>query len=586
MARRGGAVHVATTKSRQKGKVYTSHLLRRSYRDGDQVKHETLGNLSHLPDALIEVVRLGLKGQAFVPADQALECIRSLPHGHVAAVVGVMRSLGVDQLLASRSSPERSRVLAMVAARLLDPRSKLALARSLAPDTATSTLGSVLQVEGCSEDDLYEALDWLHVRQKRIENKLAKRHLSAGSLILYDITSTYFEGRHCPLARLGHSRDGKRGTLQIVIGLLTTKDGCPVAVEVFEGNTGDPATVAAQVEKVRGRFGLERVVMVGDRGMLTEARIRENLASREGVSWLTSLRAPAIRKLVAAGLLQRSLFDETDLAEIHSPDFPGERLVACRNPLLADERARKRQDLLEATERELEKIRAATRRAKRPLRGADKIGLRVGKEVGRYKMAKHFEIRITETELTYERKNDAIAEEAALDGIYVIRTDLPQEEMSVDEAVTTYKRLSVVERAFRCMKSMDLKVRPIHHRKEERVRAHVFVCMLAYYVEWHMRSALAPMLFEDDDEAGARVERTSPVAKAKRSRSALAKAATKRTSEGGPVHSFQTVLADLATIVRNRVRPPGVPEAAFDMVTIPTLVQRRAFELLGVNLTV
>ena len=576
-------MHVAKITSRPKnGKAYHSYLVRTSYREDGKVKHRTLANITHLPPAVRELVAQALRGETFLSGSEALEIVRSLPHGHVAAVTGTMRRIGLDALIASRASPERSRILAMVAARLLDPRSKLALARALATETATSTLGAVLGVSDTTEDELYAALDWLHDGQRRIERKLARRHLQDGSLILYDITSTYFEGRHCPLARLGYSRDRKRGTLQIVIGLLATKEGCPLSVEVFEGSTGDPATVASQVEKVRERFGLERVILVGDRGMLTEARIRKDLAPHEGVSWITCLRSPKIRELIRQGNLERSLFDEADLAEIHSPDFPGERLVACLNPLLAAERARKREDLLQATERELEKIRAATQRTRRPLRGIAKISERWGRVRGRYKVAKHFDTEISETSFGYTRNETRIAEEAVLDGIYVIRTDVPAEEMTSSEAVTTYKRLSVLERAFRCMKSVDLKVRPIHHRKEERVRAHVFVCMLAYYVEWHMRRALAPILFEDHDKVEAETMRTSPVAKAKRSRSALAKASSRRTAAGGPVHSFQTLLDDLATLTRNRVHAAGAT-AGFEIDAVPTPAQHKAYELLGLK---
>ena len=585
MARRGGAVHVATTRRRYKGRVYESHLLRRTYRDAGKVKHETLGNLSHLPDHLIEVVRRGLRGEVFVPADGALECVRSLPHGHVAAVVGLMRNLKLDRVLASRACAERDRVLAMVAARILHPSSKLCLARCLASQTATSTLGAVLGVEDVTEDDLYAALDWLQPRQSRIERKLAKRHLENGSLILYDVTSTYFEGRACPLARRGYSRDGKKGTLQIVIGLLTTSQGCPVAVEVFEGNTADPSTVAAQVQKLRKRFELDRVVLVGDRGMLTSARIRGDLATREGMSWITALRSPQIRGLVEQGAIQTSLFDERDFAEIHSEAFPGERLMACRNPLLADERARKRQDLLEATERDLAKIGEATQRARRPLRGVEAISRRVGRVENRYKVAKHFTMEITETSFTFTRNTVSIEAEATLDGIYVIRTNVPSEALDAEDAVLAYKQLAVVERAFRSLKSVSLKMRPIYHRKPERVRAHVFVCMLAYYVEWHLRRAWAPLLFEDHDKEAAKALRRTPVTKAKRSPAAQRKASTKRDASHVPVHSLRTLLDDLATLVCNRVRPPSAPEASFDMATIPTPIQRRALDALEVSPT-
>jgi len=424
MAKRSGAVHVATTTRKYKGKVYQTFLLRRSYREGKKVKHETLGNLSHLPMHIIDLVRRALKGESFVSAEESFECIRSLPHGHVAAVLGTLKKLDLDKIIASRRSRMRDLVVAMIAARIIDPRSKLALSRGLAEETAFSTLGQVLGVASASEDELYAAMDWLLPRQNKIEEQLAKRSLADGTLVLYDVTSSYFEGRTCPLAKLGHNRDGKRGKLQIVIGLLCNREGRPIAVEVFDGNTGDPTTVAPQIAKIRERFGLTRVVFVGDRGMITSARIREDLAAIEGLSWITALRAPAIRNLLRTGAVARSLFDEVDLAEITSEDFPGERLIVCRNPLLAAERDRKRKELLEATERELEKIVVATKRRSRRLAGADKIGLRVGKVRNKYKMGKHFELEITDHSFRYYRKVDQIEEEASQDGFYVIRTTL------------------------------------------------------------------------------------------------------------------------------------------------------------------
>jgi transposase len=475
----------------------------------------------------------------------------------------------------------------MIVARVIDPRSKLATARGLHEETLSSTLGEVLGVQDADEDALYAAMDWLLPRQADIERKLAERHLSDGTLVLYDVSSTYFEGRCCPLAKLGHSRDGKKGKLQVVFGLMCNAQGCPIAVEVFEGNTGDPKTLASQIEKLCDRFDLEHIVLVGDRGMLTSARIRKELKLVEGLEWITALRAPAIRRLVEKGALQLSLFDKKDLAEISSPDFANERLIACKNPLLAEERARKRAELLAATERELEAIVAATRRSKRPFRGKDKIALRVGRVIGRFKMAKHFRINITETGLRYERDQERIAAEALLDGIYIVRTSLPETQLSSTAVVGAYKGLSVVERAFRSLKTVDLKVRPIHHWLADRVRAHILLCMLAYYVEWHMRQALAPVLFDDDDKQGAALRRESIVAPAKRSLRAESKDATKRRpDDDSPVHSFQTLLQDLATIAKNRVKPkiPSAPE--FDLVTTPTVLQRRAFDLLGVRLAV
>jgi len=586
MAKRGGAVHVATTRRKYKGKVYETHLLRRSIRDGKKVRHETVGNLSHLPPHLIELIRRALQGETFVSAEESFECVRSLPHGHVAAVLGTLRRLGLDKLIASRRSRMRDLVVGMVVTRILDPGSKLALARGLAEDTALSTLAETLDIVSADEDELYAAMDWLIQRQSAIEGRLAKRHLVGGALVLYDVTSSYFEGRTCPLARRGYSRDGKRGTLQIVIGLLCARDGRPVAVEVFDGNTTDPTTLASQIEKIRERFGLSDVVLVGDRGMITSARIREDLASVDGLGWITALRAPAIRSLLDEGALQLSLFDEVDLAEITSADYPGERLIVCRNPLLAKDRARKRQELLAATEREFEKIAIATKRKARRLSGADKIGMRVGKVRNKYKVGKHFELEITNSSFRYSRKEEQIEEEAALDGFYVIRTNVPAGTLGAEDTVRAYKGLSVVERAFRSMKTMDLKIRPIHHRLAKRVRSHVLLCMLAYYVEWHMREALAPILFDDHERAAAQEARTSNVAPAQRSDAAKRKAASKSCEDGTPVHSFKTLLADLATIVRNRMRPREGGTETFEVTTTPTAVQHRALELLGVSLRV
>jgi len=524
-----------------------------------------------------------LRDEAVHAAEEAFEILRTRPHGHVAAVLGTLRRLELDRLIAAKRSADRDRVVAMVCARILAPGSKLATTRALNAETLTSTLGECLGLGAATEDELYEAMDWLVERQERIETRLAARHLTGGTLALYDVTSTYFEGRTCALARFGHSRDGKRDKLQIVFGLLTNERGCPVAVEVFAGNTGDPTTLAAQVTKLRERFGLERVVLVGDRGLITTARIRNDLQTNAGIDWITALRAPAIAKLVAAGTLQLGLFDTRDLAEITAPAFPGERLVVCRNPLLAAERARKREDLLCATERELAKVAAATARAQRPLRGTTTVALRVGRVLGRFKMKKHFHLEITDDRFRYARDAERIAREAALDGIYVIRTSVAPERLSAEDAVRHYKSLAVVERAFRSFKTVDLKVRPIHHHLAERVRAHVFLCMLAYYVEWHMRETLAPMLFDDDDKLAAQRRRASVVAPAQRSLPALAKARSKRTADGAPVHSFQTLLADLATVAKNRVRTAAARNAAFDLITTPTALQQRAFDLLAVS---
>ena len=552
-------------------------LLRESYREGGKVKKRTLANLSSWPPALIEGFRVLLKGGTAVrQLDDAFDIIRSLPHGHVAAVLGTIGKLGLDRLIDPKPSPRRNQVLSMIVARILEPASKLATARSLAAATAASTLGEILD-PGEGEDDLYAAMDWLLERQERIERALAKRHLEEGCLVLYDLTSVWMEGRSCPLAKRGHSRDGKKGKLQIEFGLLCDRDGCPVSVEVFSGNTADPATVGSQIATLQERFSLAKVVLVGDRGMLTEARIREEVKPA-GLDWISALRGPAIRSLVEDGEVEMSLFDERDLVEITSDAYPGERLMVCRNPLLAEDRARKRQELLEATEALLEPIAAATRREKNRLKGADRIGERVGKVIGKYKMAKHFTWVIDDDGVfIYQRDEASIAAEARLDGLYVIRTSLPASDLDGPGTVRAYKRLSSVERAFRSLK--DLKVRPVYHRTEPRVRAHVFLCMLAYYVEWHMRQKLKPMLFDDEDAEGAE----PVVAPAKVSLSAQAKATEKRTPEGDPVHSLRTLIDDLATITRNTVAPHIPGAEPFQVTTRPTPLQRKAFKLLGVQ---
>jgi Transposase DDE domain len=585
MARASGACHVAKITRTHGGRRYRYYLLRRTYRDAGKVKHETLGNLSRLPTAIIEVIRRAVRGDVLIPPDDAFEVIRSRPHGHVAAVVGTARKLGLPTLVAAQRSRPRDLVEALIAARVLDPCSKLATARALQTATEESSLGESLDVADADEDALYQAMDWLLTRQARVEQALARRHLTDGGLILYDVTSTYFEGRKCPLAKFGHSREGRRDKLQIVFGLLTNGEGCPVAVEVFEGNTGDPKTLPAQIKKIRERFAIARVVLVGDRGMLTEARLREDLRPIEGLDWITALRAPAIQALAAGGTLQLSLFDQQDLGEITHPDYPGERLIVCKNPLLAVERARKRADLLEATERDLATIAAATQRGKRPLRGQARIALRVGKVLGRRKVGKHFTLEITDLRFRATRDEAAIAREAALDGIYVLRTSVEADRLPTAEAVRSYKRLAAIERAFRSLKTVDLKVRPIHHRKAGRVRAHVFLCMLAYYVAWHMRRAWAPLLFDDDDHAAAEAERRSVVAPAQRSPRAKAKALTKRTNDGEPVHSFQSLLRHLRTIVKDRMRLKSDAAITFDKTTTPTPLQQRALDRLGVSLT-
>ena len=571
MSSRGGAVHVATTRRHYKERVYETHLLRRSYREGGRVRTETLGNISHLPPELIDLVRRGLAGERFLPA-AGMEIRRSLPHGHVAAVLGTLRTTGLDRLIDPRRSRQRDLVVGMLVARLLAPGSKLATARRL----SQTTLGATLGIEGATEDELYAALDWLGARQARIEARLAARHLEPDGLVLYDLSSSYVEGSHCPLARLGYSRDGKKGTLQIEYGLLTDPVGRPVAVEVFSGNTGDPATVPPTLEKLRVRFGLTRVVLVGDRGMLTSARI-ETLRTA-GLDWISALRGPAIRTLAQGGTLQLGLFDERNLAEISHPGFPGERLVVCRNPALAVERARKRIELLAATEAALAKLVARVEAGS--LRGAAPIGIAVGRVIDRFKMAKHFELLITDDHLGVARRTDAIAAEAALDGLYILRTSVPPDRLDAPSVVRSYKLLSRVERAFRSFKAVDIAIRPIHHWTEGRVRSHIFLCMLAYYLAWHLERAWAPLLFRDEE----RPEGDDPVAPAQRSAAALAKASRHELPDGTPVHSLRTLLAEMATLTRNLVVPAGAPdEAAFEITATPTPLQARAFALLGLS---
>jgi hypothetical protein len=559
-------------------------LLRESYRENGKVRKRTLCNLSDWPTAHIEGLRGVLKGGTVIPPDRdAFTISRSLPHGHVAAALGTARNIGLDRILGPEGNRCRDLALAMIIARITDPGSKLAAARALSPATATSSLGTVLGLAEVDEDELYAALDWLRERQPAIETALAKRHLKNGTLVLYDVSSSYMEGRCCPLAQRGYSRDGRPGTLQIVYGLLCAPDGCPVAIEVFEGNTGDPTTLATQVAKLKQRFGLDHVVLVGDRGMITEARLTEDIKPA-GLDWITALRAPAIKELVKGGALQLSLFDERDMASITSPEFPGERLIVCRNRELAAERTRKRQELLTATERDLTRIQTAVRRKRDPLRGSAEIGIAVGAVIDTHKMRKHFDLAITDTSFSFARKTDAIAAEAATDGIYIVRTSLASDVLDDKATVRSYKSLSQVERAFRCVKTVDLQVRPVHHWLADRVRAHVFLCMLACYLEWHMRQALAPLLFDDTDKLATEAARTNVVAKAPRSKGAVRKQTTGVTPDGLPVHSFRTLLADLATLTRNVVVVAITPGLPLSVLSKPTPVQRRAFELLELTL--
>jgi hypothetical protein len=558
-------------------------LLRESFREGGRVRKRTLANLSDWPTALVEGFRTLLKGGVAV-AEKGIRIRRALPHGHAAAVLGTIRSIGLDRLL-GRPIDKRlpPLAIALIASRLVSPASKLATARDLATATAGSSLGRLLQLGAVDEVELYRALDWLGERQAAVETALARRHLKDGALVLYDVSSSWLEGRCCELARFGYSRDGKKGKLQIVYGLLCAADGCPVAVEVFEGNTADPMTLSAQIDKLKGRFGLSRVVLVGDRGMITNARIRDELKPA-GLDWITALRAPQIRALLDAGAFQLSLFDERDLAEITAPEFPGERLVVCKNPLLAEERARKREDLLHATEVALSKLADQITRASSP-KGQDKIARAVGRIENRYKLAKHFDIVVAEDGFTFARNPARIADEARLDGFYVIRTSLADKALAADTVVGAYKGLARVERAFRSLKTVDLHIRPIHHWLASRVRAHVFLCMLACHVEWHMRERLKPMLFDDDDPPAAARERASIVAPAQPSPAALRKRASKVTVNGSPVHSFQTLLRDLATCTLNELTTSLNDAYSFTLVATPTPIQAQAFSLLAVNPT-
>lgn len=564
-------------------------LLRQTYREAGKVKNRTLANLTRWKPEKIAALRAVLRDEALQPAGNGFEIVRSLPHGHIAAALGIARRLGLDPRVKSAAlmppGAPRTRLLALalIVARLIDPAAKLATARGLDAATAAHSLGTVLGLGTVAVNELYETLDWLLAQQGDIEATLARRYLGEGTLVLYDVTSTYLEGRRCPLGQFGYSRDNKPNKLQIVFGVLCTPQGCPIAVEVFAGNTADPSTLKVQIDKLRQRFGLRRVVLVGDRGMITQARITQELRPA-GLDWITALRAPDIQALAADdGPLQISLFDERDLVEISSPDYPGERLVVCRNPALAAERARKRGELLEATEQALQAIQTRVRRTRRPLCGAAAIGEAVGAALQRNKMAKHFIRTITDDDFSFARNDAAIALETKLDGVYVLRTPVPNSELDTEATVISYKSLSTVERAFRSCKTVDIEVRPVYHWNEDRVRAHVFLCLLAYHLEWQMRQALASVLFDDHDRAAAQAQRRSPVTKAIGSPAAQRKAASKRTDDGHPVHSFRTLLSDLATVTRNTVRFDN--DLCATVLTTPTAFQQHVFDLLGISLT-
>ena len=564
--------------------MYTSVLLRCSYRQDGKVKHETVGNLTQLPPDVIDFVKRRLSGELDENAPQSsFEIVRSLPHGNVAAVLQTVKKLGLENLLASRPCRERDLIMALIAARVLSPRSKLSTNTALNAETAKYTLADELELGEVDVHQLYAAMDWLVERQTRIENKLAKKHLKDGHLVLFDVSSSYYTGRTSPLVKHGYSRDHRQYRPQIVYGLLCDSDGRPIAIEVFPGNTADPPTFTQIVARARKRFGINRIVFVGDRGMITSARINEDLRDVEGLDWISALRTEGIRKLRKAGAIQMSLFDKQDLAEVTSEHFPDERLVVCRNPALAEQRIRKREELLKATEEKLEPIRLATLRTRNPLRGEQAIGLRVGKVIGKHKMAKHFDLTITENSFTYTRNKARIREEAALDGLYVVRSSVDKKQMNSEQVVETYKSLAKVERAFRCIKTVDLSLRPIYHRNEDRIRSHVFICMLAYYVEWHMRKQLRPLLFADDDQESAVAARESIVAPAQRSKSAKRKDSRRRTDDDYPVQSFHDILADLGTLCRNRIRIPEF-ESEFDKLALPTPYQQHVLDLLQVTI--
>lgn len=585
MNEKNGSLRVETVRKTVKGKEYTSVLLRRSFRKDGKVQHETVGNLSRLPPDVIEFIKRRLSGELEAGAPHStFEIVRSLPHGNVAAVLQTARQLELENLLASRPCRERDLIMAMIVARILSPRSKLSTSTALKAETAKHTLTEELELGDVQVHELYAAMDWLLARQTRIENKLAKKHLQDGQLVLFDVSSSYYTGRKSSLIKHGYSRDHRSDRPQIVYGLLCDSEGRPIAIKVFSGNTADPSTFTEIVATVRQRFGIHRVVFVGDRGMITTARINQDLRAIDGLDWISALRTEGIAKLSDAGTIQMSLFDTQDLAEVTSDHFPDERLVVCRNPALAEQRARKRNELLEATEAKLEPIRRATLRKNNPLIGEKAIGLRVGKVINTHKMAKHFDLTITETSFTYTRSESRIREEAALDGLYVIRSSVDAQRMSSEKVVETYKKLAKVERAFRCMKTVDLSLRPIYHHNEDRIRAHVFICMLAYYVEWHMREKLRSVLFAEDDHAAAAAARKSIVASAQRSELAKNKDAARRNADDFPVQSFRDILHDLGTLCRNRIRIPEF-DSEFDKLTRATPYQQYVLDLLGATVT-
>lgn len=577
------AMHVEDVSRNVNGKTYSYPLLRTSYREDGKVKHKTIANLSGLPADVVDYIRSRLAGGKPHCGDGSFRIKRSLPHGHVAAVLGAVRQVGLDAIIGAKATRERQMILALIIARIIQPGSKLATFNGLTEDTATSTLAEVLGLEDLKLAEVYQAMDWLLARQKRIENKLGKKHLKGGVLVLYDVSSSYYTGQESELVKRGYSRDHRSDCPQIVYGLLCDANGRPICVEVFPGNTADPKTFTQLVRTVRQRFGIEHLVIAGDRGMITSKRIDEDLRNVEGLAWISALRSDAIRKLVNQQTIQPSLFDERDLAEVSSDDFPGERLVVCRNPRLADKRAHVREELLKRTEEKLEQVTQATQRTRAPLSGESDIGVRVGRVLEKSKVGKHFDYEITENGFTYSRNADRIAAEAALDGLYVVRSEVPSENMSSEQLVGAYKSLSRVERAFRCLKTVDLQVRPIYHHMDERIKAHVFLCMLAYYAEWHLREQLRPLLFDDEERELAEATRESIVGPAPRSRAAQSKDWTRQTADGLPVQSFRSLLSDLGTLSRHEISL-FESDATFQQLTEPTPLQSRALTLLNVTL--
>ena len=575
-------MHVATTKRKYKGVTYKNYLIRQNYRENGKVKHKTIANITHLPSDLIETIRRRLKEGKPI-SGEGFSIIRSLPHGHVAAILQTIKRIGLDNIIGSKRSKSRDIILGLIIQRLIRPDSKLGSLRNFQDSTATNSVGSELELDSLTRSQLYTALDWLEQRQKRIEKKLAGHHLKAGTIVLYDISGSYYTGKESDLVQYGYNRDKKRGYPQIVYGLICNSEGCPVAVEVFSGDTTDSETLSSQIEKVRRRFGIKQVVWVGDRGMITGKLIQNELRGNQYIDWITALRAPQVKKLVREQAIQLSLFDERNLVEIEAKDYPGERLVVCRNPLLAEQRRLKREDLLKATREELDKIVEATHRKRKPLRGKDAIGVKVGKVIDKYKMGKHISYSIEEDRFTYEINQDSVSEEQTLDGVYVIRTSLAQKAYSAENVVETYKSLSQVERAFRSMKTTRLQIRPIYHWTENRIRAHVFLCMLAYYVEWHIHQKLAPYLYSDDQKEKGKQKRDSVIDPAQKSDAAIEKTVTHQAEDGTPVNSMDTIIDFLGTICKNKMQYDNHDEP-FYTITQPTKEQQKILDLLEVKL--